>query len=95
MILEAKAPGVPVEQAYREAPLYARHLNSQRPAGFNPANFIIASSGDRVLFGKWDSPPEFNVHYSKLRPGSPDLQAIQQVYGFPRFASSPKSAWRR
>nr|WP_244374977.1 type I restriction endonuclease [Nitrobacter winogradskyi] len=46
VMVEAKAPGVPVEQAYREAALYARHLNSQRPAGFNPANFIIASSGD-------------------------------------------------
>lgn len=82
VMVEAKAPGVPVEQAYREAALYARHLNSQRPAGFNPANYIIAASGDRVLFGKWDSPPEFDIHYSKLRPGSQELEAVQQVYGF-------------
>ena len=29
LIVEAKTPGTPVEQAYREAQLYARHLNSQ------------------------------------------------------------------
>lgn len=83
LMVEAKAPGVPVEQGYREAALYARHLNSQRPTGFNPANFIIASSGDRVLFGKWDSPPEFDVHYANLRPGSQELERIQKIYGFP------------
>lgn len=83
LLVEAKAPGVPVEQAYREASLYARHLNSQRPTGLNPASFIVASSGDRVLFGRWDAPPEFDVHYKLLRPGSAKLHEIQQVYGFP------------
>lgn len=83
VLVEAKAPGVPVEQAYREAQLYARHLNTQRPAGLNPANFIIASSGTRVLFGKWDAPPEFDIHFKLLRPGSQFLQDVQRVYGFP------------
>ncbi|MER9694876.1 type I restriction enzyme HsdR N-terminal domain-containing protein [Mesorhizobium sp. M0179] len=83
LLVEAKTPGVPVEQAYREASLYARHLNSQRPTGLNPASFIVASSGTRVLFGRWDAPPEFDVHYKLLRPGSTTLQEVQQVYGFP------------
>lgn len=83
LLVEAKAPGVPVEQAYREASLYARHLNSQRPTGLNPASFIVASSGTRVLFGRWDAPPEFDIHYKLLRPGSQMLQAIQHIYGFP------------
>ena len=83
VLVEAKAPGVPVEQAYREAQLYARHLNSQRPTGLNPANFIIASSGTRVLFGKWDAPPDFDIHFKLLRPGSQQLQDVQGVYGFP------------
>jgi len=83
VVVEAKAPGVPVEQAYRKAQLYARHLNSQRPAGQNPTNFIIASSGTRVLFGKWDAPPEFDIHIRLLRPGSRHLQEVQVVYGLP------------
>ncbi|NTG32643.1 hypothetical protein G6K91_00045 [Agrobacterium rhizogenes] len=83
LIVEAKTPGTPVEQAYREAQLYARHLNSQRPTGLNPASFIVASSGTRVLFGRWDAPPEHDVHIKLLRPGSTKLQEIQQDYGFP------------
>jgi hypothetical protein len=83
LLVEAKTPGVPVEQAYREASLYARHLNSQRPTGLNPASFLVASSGARVLFGRWDAPPQFDIHYKLLRPGSARLQDIQQVYGFP------------
>jgi hypothetical protein len=82
LIVDAKTPGTPVEQAYREAQLYARHLNSQRPTGLNPTNFIVASSGTRVLFGRWDAPPEHDVHFKLLRPGSTKLQEIQQVYGF-------------
>ncbi|MER9203908.1 type I restriction enzyme HsdR N-terminal domain-containing protein [Mesorhizobium sp. M0933] len=82
VLVEAKTPGILVEQAYREAALYARHLNSKYPAGFNPANFIIASSGDRVLFGKWDAQPEFDIKQSKLRPGSKELEDVQKVYGF-------------
>lgn len=83
VLVEAKAPGVPVEQAYREASLYARHLNTQRPSGLNPASFIIATSGDRVLFGRWHSQPEFDVHHRLLRPGSPKLQEVQEKYGYP------------
>ena len=44
LIVEAKAPGASVEGGYREATLYAQHLNSRYPAGFNPCNFIIASN---------------------------------------------------
>ena len=82
LIVEAKAPSVPVEKAYKEAALYAQHLNAQRPTGFNPASFIIASSGNRVLFGRWDSHPEFDVPIAKLRPGSTKLEEIQKTYGF-------------
>src|SRR5258706_3854264 len=82
-MVEAKAPGVPVEQAYREAALYARHLNSTHPAGFNPVNFIIASNGERVMFGHWDANPDFDIDWKKLRPGSRELQDVQRVFGFP------------
>src|ERR1039458_9281474 len=43
LIVEAKAPGVPALTGFREAALYARHLNAKYPSGFNPCNFIIAS----------------------------------------------------
>ena len=36
MIIEAKAPDVAPEEGYREASLYARHLNQKFPSGKNP-----------------------------------------------------------
>jgi len=60
LIIEAKAPDASVEQGYREAALYAQQRNMNYPAGINPAQFLIASNGNRVLFGRWDANPEFD-----------------------------------
>ena len=49
LIVEAKAPDVEAEVGYREAALYARHLNQQSKSGLNPCHFIIASNGNRIL----------------------------------------------
>jgi len=83
MLVEAKAPGVPVEQAYREAALYARHLNSGYPSGFNPCNFVLASNGERILFGKWDAAFQFEATPQSIRPGSAALERIINEYGGP------------
>ena len=44
MIVEAKAPDVPVDVGYREACLYARHLNSQYKHGVNTSQRSATSS---------------------------------------------------
>src|SRR4051794_33981365 len=36
LVVEAKAPDVTPEVGYREASLYARHLNQSYPTGINP-----------------------------------------------------------
>jgi hypothetical protein len=44
MIVEAKAPDVPVDVGYREACLYARHLNSRYKHGVNTSQRSATSS---------------------------------------------------
>jgi hypothetical protein len=81
MIVEAKAPGVPTDEGYREASLYARHLNQNYPTGLNPCRFVIASDGDVLQFGYWDAQPELSVKVADLRPGSATLQELRQLCG--------------
>src|SRR5690242_4846092 len=40
LIVEAKDPSIPSQTGFREACLYARHLNVRYTAGFNPCKFV-------------------------------------------------------
>jgi|SRR5208283_506165 len=51
LIVEAKAPDVLCEVGYREASLYARHLNQKYPTDCNPCRFILSTNGAELLFG--------------------------------------------
>lgn len=81
LTIEAKAPGASVEQGYREAALYAQQRNMNYPSGINPAQFIIASNGERMLLGRWDTNPEIDVTPSDLHQGGPRLEAIIVKFG--------------
>jgi hypothetical protein len=76
MVVEAKAPQVPVEEGYREASLYARHVNQGYPTGLNPCRFILASNGEALQFGFWDAQPELTISVCDLRPGSAILERL-------------------
>jgi hypothetical protein len=79
MIVEAKAPEVPVETGYREASLYARHLNQKYPADFNPCKFILATNGHKIVCGTWDSGPKLTIERQSLSVGTAGLEALQQL----------------
>lgn len=81
MIVEAKAPEVAAEIGYREAALYARHLNQVYRSGVNPCHFIISVNGTRLLAGAWDSLPEFDVLLSDLRIESKILRDLKEFCG--------------
>jgi hypothetical protein len=55
LIVEAKAPGEDLDEAFREARLYATEINARYPAGTNPCARIVATDGDRLIAGYWDS----------------------------------------
>ncbi len=54
LIVEAKAPGSDLEEAIREARLYALELNALYPKALNPCERIIASDGIQLYAGFWD-----------------------------------------
>lgn len=77
LIVEAKSPEVPTEVGYREASLYARHLNQLYPTNLNPSRFVVATNGEILLAGFWDSAPVLELKVSNLRLGSVDLDKLQ------------------
>jgi type I site-specific restriction endonuclease len=76
LVVEAKAPDVPSEVGYREASLYARHLNQDYASDFNPCRFIISVNGKDLLFGHWDSQPVLTISVPDIRPGSSQLAEL-------------------
>jgi hypothetical protein len=77
-VVEAKSPDVPSETGYREASLYARHLNQSYKTDLNPCRFLIATNGKTLLAGYWDSPPVLEVQVTNLRLGSAELESLRQ-----------------
>ena len=55
LVVEVKAPTVPVGNAWDEASLYAHALNKRYPAKINPCELILATNGLEIMAGRWDS----------------------------------------
>ena len=81
MAVEAKAPSVQVEVGYREASLYARHLNQQFRTGLNPCRFILSCYGKRLLAGYDDAEPAADFAISTLQPGTANFNALMAFCG--------------
>jgi hypothetical protein len=82
LIVEAKGPEVPVNVGYREASLYARHLNAQFKHGVNPCKFIVACNGHELSYGYWDSNAARAVQVADLRVGSRELEALRDFCNY-------------
>lgn len=67
LIIEAKSPGADIEEAYREARLYASELNAQFPPGLQPASKVIVTDGRVLAAGAADHvDPKFHILYSSI-----------------------------
>lgn len=55
LIVEVKAPGEDLAEAFREARLYAAEVNSQFPTGYNPARFVACLHDSEIWVGAWDN----------------------------------------
>jgi len=86
LVVEVKAPDVPAESGYREASLYARHLNQSYPTNLNPCHFLIATNGKTLLAGFWDSQPELEMQVTNLR----SIRHAHRLgrFNFSRFAEN-------
>lgn len=71
LIVEAKDPSITSQTGFREASLYARHINTRYPSGLNPCKFIIATNGTNLLAGYWDQDqPALDLKVADLNVGT-------------------------
>jgi hypothetical protein len=81
-VVEAKDPAVTSETGFREACLYARHLNSRYPTGLNPCRFVLASNGISLLAGYWDQDkPVLELKVEDLGVGTKALDDLISFCG--------------
>lgn len=55
IIIEAKSPGEDLEEALREARLYASEINSSYPTKVNPCEKLVVCNGEELVTSTWDS----------------------------------------
>lgn len=82
LVLEAKAPGEDLAEAFREAQLYAHVLNTRWAAGLCPAQFVAATDGRRIVYGHWDSSDASEERVGDLLPGSAQLARLRAFLGW-------------
>jgi hypothetical protein len=81
-IVEAKTPGADLNDAYREARLYAHELNALFPSGVNPLTRVIATDGTKVLVGFADqAAAAVEIPYSEIDPYSATMAQAQELIG--------------
>ena len=90
MIVEAKSPSIATEVGYREAGLYAHHLNKQYRSGLNPAAIVLATNGKTVIAGDWDSEPSFTANVNDITPGSAALEELRKICGHAALLSAAR-----
>ncbi|MFA0945242.1 MULTISPECIES: type I restriction endonuclease [Pseudomonas syringae group] len=72
IIVEAKTPGEDLNEAFREARLYATEINASYPRNTNPCEIIIASDGIKLIAGFWDKDdPEVTLTTEDINPLNP------------------------
>ena len=79
VVCEAKAPNESAEAGFREATLYAHHVNKLYPNNCNPVSWVISTNGIDIVIGHWDTSNPLIVKVNKLSPGSNDEQSIVNV----------------
>ena len=67
VVVEAKTPGADLNEAFREARLYAAELNAQFATGLQPVNKVIATDGRFLYAGSADhAQPKFIIPHSSI-----------------------------
>lgn len=71
LIVEAKAIGESIGEAFREARLYAQELNALLPHGTNSCLRVIACNGEQMQAGHIDSiEPAFSIDHLEMHSGN-------------------------
>jgi hypothetical protein len=74
LVGEAKHPTEDASEGFREARLYATEFNSLFPSDINPCQYVFASNGHHLLYGRWDcEEPTATIAFNDLVPTNPEF----------------------
>ena len=89
-IVEAKPPGDSIDEAAREARMYASELNAAYPSGLNPCKWIVVCDGISLVVGRWDSAEtKFQLPIERLIATDAEFMQLQKEMG--RTAAEEKT----
>ncbi len=98
LVVEAKRPDEDLDEAIREARLYAAELNSFYPTGVNPCVRIVATNGKKIITSPADSvAADLSLDFADLNLGSKkwhDLLALVGREALIDFADGLRAALR-
>lgn len=81
-VIEAKGPNEDLDQAFREARLYATEINAIFGAGLNPLTKVVATNGARLIAGFWDSSkPKVDITHAQFSPSSEGMAELHALIG--------------
>ncbi|CAE6858119.1 hypothetical protein R69658_07489 [Paraburkholderia aspalathi] len=82
VVVEAKAPGVELDEAFREARLYANELNAALPTNVNPVLVVIAINAAEIWAGPVDqAEPQVKEALADVTVYSPKFAEILRLAG--------------
>lgn len=86
IVIEAKKPNEDLEEAFRQASLYAGEINRFFKKDINPCELVIATDGINLLAGTWDSAnPEFEIPISNWLTTDTDFGSFLSNFSFSKL----------
>ena len=84
VIIEAKTPKEDLEEATRQARLYATEINSRYPSKINPCERIVVTDGIIIAAGYWDSDSyEVLMNVEDIDALDPNFESLQKFISKP------------
>ncbi|AWN50272.1 RNA-binding protein [Methylobacterium terrae] len=104
LICEGKGPGANLDEAFREARLYAGELNAVFETDINPVRFVMATDGFNILAGYVDSDtPKYRIDDQNISLYSDSmanfvkhfgLESVVEQYKIVAKKTRPRRFWK-
>jgi type I site-specific restriction-modification system R (restriction) subunit len=92
IVIEVKKLNEDLQEAYREARLYALEINSFYKSNINPCSLIMATDGNRLLAGKWDNnTPAINIEVNEWVMTNVDFGWFVDNFGFKKIKETSEA----
>lgn len=99
IVVEAKKPNEDLNEAFRQASLYASEINRLFESGINPCKYIIACDGTKLVAGTWDEAKfKFEIETKNWEPSDKGFSFFLQQFSLSnlnKVATETKNAIRR